>query len=141
MTGTDEDVVTVLDDDAVWSFLRSQEVGRLGYHVGHEVYVVPVNYAVDDHRLVFLTAAGSKLFGVTVNKAVAFEVDEIGPTTATSVLVRGTARHLTGVAAQSAAGLALRPWVPTPKTEYVSIEPVEVTGRRFRLEREDPDLT
>lgn len=134
MTETD-DVVTVLGQDEVWQFLRGQEVGRLGYHVGNEVYVVPVNYVVDDHRLVFLTAAGSKLFGVTVNKAVAFEVDEVGTDSATSVLVRGTARHLTGVAALAATDLPLRPWVPTDKGEYVTIDPVEVTGRRFRLER------
>jgi hypothetical protein len=49
--------------------------------------------------------------------------------------VRGTARELQGEEADQAENLPLRPWVPTAKFSIVEIKPVEVTGRRFRLDR------
>ena len=96
---------------------------------------MPINYAVDDDRLLFLTAEGSKLLGVTMNSDVAFETDEIIEEQATSILVRGRARQLVGSAAWVADRLPLRPWVDTPKYIVVEITVDEVTGRRFDLNR------
>jgi nitroimidazol reductase NimA-like FMN-containing flavoprotein (pyridoxamine 5'-phosphate oxidase superfamily) len=118
-----------------WGFLREREFGRLAYHLLGEVHIVPINYAVDGERLVFLTAEGSKLFGVTANPDVAFEVDEVVGDQATSVVCRGRAHVLEGQAAYVAERLPVRPWVDTPKSIVVAIDVDEVSGRRFELTR------
>jgi nitroimidazol reductase NimA-like FMN-containing flavoprotein (pyridoxamine 5'-phosphate oxidase superfamily) len=118
-----------------WGFLREREFGRLAYHLLGEVHIVPINYAVDGERLVFLTAEGSKLFGVTANPDVAFEVDEVVGDQATSVVCRGRAQVLEGQAAYVAERLPVRPWVDTPKSIVVAIDVDEVSGRRFELTR------
>lgn len=128
------DVVVPLTDAEAWDVLRTQALGRLAYQIAGDVWIVPVNYVVDRDRVVFRTAEGSKLFGTTVNQRVAFEVDEVDVDHAVSVVVRGTARHLTGIAADEAEALPLRPWVGTEKLEFVAITADEVTGRRFRID-------
>ena len=118
-----------------WGFLRQREFGRLAYHLLGEVHIVPINYAVDGERLVFLTAEGTKLFGVTANPDVAFEVDDIADEHATSVVCRGRAHVLEGRAAYVAERLPVRPWFDSPKTVVVAIDVDEISGRRFDLTR------
>jgi len=132
---THTDPVHVLHPEQSWGFLREREFGRLAFHLVGEVHIVPINYAVDGERLVFMTAEGSKLFGVTANPDVAFEVDEIVGDRATSVICRGRARTLEGQAAYVAERLPVRPWVGTPKSIVVVIEVDEISGRRFDLTR------
>ena len=129
----DHGPVHVLSDEAAWEFLRGQRFGRLAYHVAAEVDIVPVNYVPTAEGLVFSTAPGSKLFGVIAGKTVAFEVDDVGADTATSVVARGIARHLTGEAADAAEARDLHPWVPTEKHDYVAVTVTEISGRRFDL--------
>ena len=129
------DVVTELAELDCWELLREQEFGRLAFHLVNEVHIVPINYAVDGERLVFRTAEGSKLLGITMNQDVAFEIDQYDEDHATSVVVRGTARELEGDEADFAEQLPLRPWVPTAKFSIVEIKPTEITGRKFRLDR------
>ena len=124
-----------LHPDDCWSFLERHELGRLAFHLLDEVHLVPINYAVDDRRLLFLTAEGSKLLGLTMNADVAFEVDEVSGEQASSVIVRGRARQLVGSSAWVADRLPLRPWIDTPKHIVVEIIADEVTGRRFDLHR------
>ncbi|HWS56916.1 MAG TPA: pyridoxamine 5'-phosphate oxidase family protein [Actinotalea sp.] len=128
-------VVAELSETESWEFLRSQEIGRLAYRLADEVHIAPVNFAVTGRRLVFRTAEGSKLLGVTMHKSVALEVDDFDQQRARSVVVRGTARHLHGAEADAAAQVPLHPWVPTEKYEHVAIDVEEITGRRFVLER------
>lgn len=130
-----KDPVGVLHPLESWEFLRSQEFGRLAFHLLGEVHIVPINYAVDGERLVFLTSEGSKLFGVTTNDDVAFEVDQIADEHATSVIVRGRAKHLQGTETTVVERLPLRPWVGTPKFQVVAIEVDEISGRHFDLSR------
>ena len=135
MSSNDSNPVHELHPEECWEFLRGREFGRLGYHLADEVHIVPINYAVKDDRLFFLTAEGSKLLGVTMNADVAFEVDEIVDEHATSVVVRGRAHHLEGSAAWIIDQLPLRPWVDTEKYIVVEIKADELTGRRFDLHR------
>jgi nitroimidazol reductase NimA-like FMN-containing flavoprotein (pyridoxamine 5'-phosphate oxidase superfamily) len=132
---TERDVVTELPELDCWELLRSQEFGRLAFHLANEVHIVPINYLVRDETLVFRTAEGSKLLGITMNQDVAFEIDHYSDDRATSVVIRGKARELEGEEADIAEQLPLRPWVPTDKFNIVVIEPTEVTGRSFRLDR------
>jgi uncharacterized protein len=132
---THTEAVQVLHPEQSWGFLRERELGRLAFHLVGEVHIAPVNYAVDGERLVFMTAEGSKLFGVTSNSDVAFEVDEVAGDHATSVICRGRAHVLEGQASYVAERLPVRPWVGSPKPVVVAIEVDEISGRRFRLHR------
>ncbi|HEX2704416.1 MAG TPA: pyridoxamine 5'-phosphate oxidase family protein [Candidatus Lustribacter sp.] len=128
--------MTALDSDECWAVLRSQEFGRMAYHDGESVSLVPINYAVDEQRrLVFRTAEGEKLLAVKDNDDIAFEVDEITESTATSIILRGRAHELTGAEAAWVDTTRLRPWVPTSKVHVIAIDPFEVSGRTFQLAR------
>ena len=131
----DDDVTTELTAEECWEALRDDEFGRLAYVLGDEVNLVPVNYAVDGDSLLFRTAEGSKLLGITMRPDVAFEIDHFDETQAMSVVVHGRARKLEEDEAHRADNLPLRPWVPTLKYNVVEIEPTSMTGRRFALER------
>ena len=133
---TEHSPVTAIPEDACWEMLHAQEFGRLAFHLADEVHLVPINYAVDDaHRIVFRTAEGSKLLGLTMNADVAFEIDEYTEDDARSVVVRGRARHLEGEEEYETEQLPLRPWVDTAKFNTIAIEVDEITGRHFELTR------
>ena len=133
---TEHSPVTTLDEETSWGMLHDQEFGRLAFHLADEVHLVPINYAVDDRRrLVFRTAEGSKLLGLTMNADVAFEIDEYTEDLARSVVVRGRARELQGSEADEAEQLPLRPWVEGAKFNVIAVEVDEITGRRFELTR------
>mgnify|MGYP003552851150 FL=1 len=133
---SDPSPVTTLTDDACWEMLHEQEFGRLAFHLADEVHLVPINYAVDaDRRIVFRTAEGSKLLGLTMNADVAFEIDEFTEDEATSVVIRGRARQLEHHEEAETELLPLRPWVNTAKFNTIVIGVDEITGRRFGLTR------
>ena len=128
-----ENPVTVLSEEECWEFLRSQEFGRLAFHLAEQVHIAPLNYAVDDDTLLFRTAEGSKLLAVVMNPDIAFEVDRYDDETAVSVILRGSARLLEEDEAHRSENVPLRPWVPTLKYNVVEIRPTELSGRRFEL--------
>ncbi len=136
-----DDPITRMSTQQCWDFLRRHELGRLAHHLGDEVHIVPINYAVDHDpvtgrsSLLFRTAEGSKLLGVVMNADVAFEVDELVGEHATSVIVRGRARRLEEDEEHRADNVPLRPWVPTEKWNVVEIEVSEISGRGFDLSR------
>ena len=133
---SDPSPVTTLTEDTCWEMLHDQEFGRLAFHLADEVHLVPINYAVDDERrLVFRTAEGSKLLGLTMNADVAFEIDEYTEEEARSVVIRGRARQLEHHEIDETEQLPLRPWVNTAKFNVIVIEVDEITGRRFSLTR------
>ena len=133
---------TILSDAACWEFLRSQEFGRLAFHLGDEVHISPINYAVDRKTLLFRTAAGGKLLAVVLNPDVAFEIDAYDDDTARSVIVRGNARLLPEDEAHRAENVPLRPWVSGgTKYNVVEITPVTVSGRHFTLSKPWTSLT
>jgi nitroimidazol reductase NimA-like FMN-containing flavoprotein (pyridoxamine 5'-phosphate oxidase superfamily) len=94
--------------------------------------IFPVNYVVDGESVLFRTAQGSKLFELTVNDEVLFEVDDHTDTDAWSVILRGRAHPLErSEDVERADGLGLRPWIPTLKYTYVRVEPTALSGRAF----------
>ncbi|HRC40625.1 pyridoxamine 5'-phosphate oxidase family protein [Nostocoides sp.] len=130
-----ESPVHDLSDEQCWEFLGNHEFGRLAFHLAGEVHIAPVNYVADNGRLIFRTAEGNKLLGVTMNQDVAFEVDQFTDDAATSVVLRGVAETLEGPDADRADTLPLRPWVATTKLVVVAITPTEMSGRHFELQR------
>ena len=128
----DPDVSTILNADQCWEMLRSHELGRLAFRLTDEVHLTPINYAVVDERILFRTAEGDKLLGITMHPDVVFEIDSHDQETAQSVILRGTARRLEEHEEHEVSDL-LRSWVSTPKYNIVEITPTEVSGRAFRL--------
>lgn len=131
----DESPVQILTEEESWEFLRSQEFGRLAFHLVGEVHIVPVNYAVDGETLLFRTAEGDKLLGIVMNDDVAFEIDEYDETTARSVILRGKARKLEEDEEHRADHVPLRPWVTELKYNVVELVPTSISGRSFTLHR------
>lgn len=126
------DPVVNLSDEQCWERLRTQELGRLVTRVHDVLDIFPVNYVVDGDSVLFRTAQGSKLFELTINDEVLFEVDDHTETDAWSVIVRGRAHPLdTSAEVERADGLGLKPWIPTLKYTYVRVEAASVTGRAF----------
>ncbi|WP_137843152.1 pyridoxamine 5'-phosphate oxidase family protein [Microbacterium sp. 2FI] len=126
------DPVVVLTDEQCWERLRGQQLGRLVTRVGDVLDIFPVNYVVDGQGVLFRTAQGSKLFELTVNDEVLFEVDDHTEVDAWSVIVRGHARPLeTSAEVERADALGLTPWIPTLKYTYVHVDAASLSGRAF----------
>ncbi|HEY3005191.1 MAG TPA: pyridoxamine 5'-phosphate oxidase family protein, partial [Kribbellaceae bacterium] len=65
--------VTSLTEDECWRRLETADVGRLAVVIAGEPEIFPINFVVDGHSLVFRTAEGTKLFGITASPRVALE--------------------------------------------------------------------
>lgn len=129
-----KDVVSPLNDEECWDFLKGSKLGRLAVSAAGRVDIFPVNYVVDDHKIYFRTAPGTKLASLTVNGSVALETDEVLNGVARSVVVHGTARELDNSREIEAADqLPLVPWIPSVKYNYVEVTAEELTGRRFEV--------
>lgn len=133
--GFDDSVTTDLTPEQCWELLRADELGRLAFRMTDEVHLVPINYAVDGETILFRTAEGNKLLGLTMHPEVVFEIDAYESDRAHSVIVRGIARRLEEDEEHRAENVPLRPWVSTPKYNVVEIRPTEITGRAFVLNR------
>ncbi|MBR7744743.1 pyridoxamine 5'-phosphate oxidase family protein [Phycicoccus sp. BSK3Z-2] len=126
--------VTDLSSTDAREMLERHELGRLAFHLGDEVHITPVNYAVDRYgRVVLRTAEGSKLLGMTMDADVAFEIDEVDGFRARSVVIRGRAHVLRGAEAEEADLLPRRPWLEGMREVVVAITVDEMTGRSFTL--------
>jgi nitroimidazol reductase NimA-like FMN-containing flavoprotein (pyridoxamine 5'-phosphate oxidase superfamily) len=122
-----------LSEAEAWTLARRAQIGRLAVIVDDHPEIFPVNYVVDRGSVLLRTSAGTKL-SASIGHAVAFEMDgfdaECGD--AWSVVIKGTARELTGLyEVLDAMELPLHTWHPMPKPCIVRIEPTEITGRRF----------
>lgn len=129
--------VEVLTEEQCLELLEQARFARLatvdpegsGY-----VDITPVNILAADGKVYFRTAAGKKLTTLQLNPRATVEFDAVAGNIAHSVVVRGLARVVTDSAElEHLAALPLRPWLHTTKLEFVEIDPVLVTGRRFRL--------
>ena len=130
----------VLTDDECWALLEGDEFGRLAFRVVDEQHITPINYAVyvnpHGRRSVLFrtTRSATKLLSAELGNEVAFEIDEIDDDTATSIVLRGYARHLDDDS-HIDEQLPLRAWIGSEKHDVVEIVPSVVTGRRFHLNR------
>ncbi|MEI2731214.1 MAG: pyridoxamine 5'-phosphate oxidase family protein [Dermatophilaceae bacterium] len=122
-----------LSEQDCWDILSREGFGRLAVAPLGEPDIFPVNFLVDDGKLLMRTAAGTKLAELTLNSSVAVETDGgRDGDTAWSVVLKGTARmvdRFTETYEHDAKHLET--WLPSDKPIYVEITPHEVTGRRF----------
>jgi nitroimidazol reductase NimA-like FMN-containing flavoprotein (pyridoxamine 5'-phosphate oxidase superfamily) len=130
-----EDLVQTMDETEAWAFLGRHELGRIGFHIVEKVEVLPINYKVHGRNIYFRTAEGSKLLGILLDSDVAFEVDEWHGDRAASVVVHGNCRELTEDIADDLRE-TIEPWIATPKSHVMVIEPSTISGRSFQLQSE-----
>jgi uncharacterized protein len=121
-----------LDAGEAWTKLQGRSIGRLAVSSGGQPGIFPVNYLASEHSILIRTAVGTKLAIIAANELVAFEVDEVSPSEAWSVVVKGIAHQLGDEAAiEEARKSPLWTWAPMSTDVFVSILPTEVTGRYF----------
>jgi len=123
-----------LDEVECWELLSAAGIGRIAVIDGHQPDIFPVNYVVDDQRIVVRTGPGTKLAAAVINGLAAFEVDSLDPGNHTgwSVVVHGTVaevKDLDGVL--EAKDLGIEPWADGGKSRYMTITPSDISGRRI----------
>ena len=127
------DTVAALGPHECLDVLRRQRVGRIA--VTHRALpaIVPVNYVLDCHRVVFRTRRDGLLGSTCRNAVVAFEVDDIEAKGrgGLSVLVVGVADVLEGSEQLRALELPLVSPVADADDVFVAVTLGSVTGRRI----------
>jgi uncharacterized protein len=117
-----------------FELLAREQLGRVAVVDDRGPIVLPVNFVLDRHMVVFRTGEGTKLDAAIRGSRVAFEIDGAGAAAHTgwSVVVRGEAVEVTDPAELARLrGLPLSPWAPGAKSRYVRILPAALTGRRI----------
>ena len=131
---TDHLGITVLSAEECLELLQHQTVGRLAVSIRDHPDIFPLNYVVDRGGIVFRTAEGTKLAAAVLGRGVAFEIDGVAGDEAWSVVVKGHAVEIERMGdLLDALELPLFPWHASPKHRFVRIDPVLITGRRFRV--------
>jgi uncharacterized protein len=126
--------VTILSATESWDLLASVALGRLVTSVDGQPEIFPVNFVVQHRTVLFRTAEGTKLVSTAINNRVLFEADDHNVAEGWSVIVTGTGRMLrTNEELEEAERAQLLPWTATLKQHYVRIQPISITGRRFRF--------
>ena len=119
-----------------FDLLARELLGRVAFVDERGPIVLPVNFVLDRHMVVFRAEEGAKLDAASRGSRVAFEVDGIEAATHTgwSVVVRGEAVEVTDPAELARLReLPLHPWAPGAKGRYVRILPATLTGRRISV--------
>jgi len=116
--------------------LREHSVGRIGFVVDGWPQIFPVNYGWKAGAIVIRTASGTKL-SYAPESRVAFEIDAYDAAAGVgwSVMVQGIAHNVTEAAddfSWTARGAFVHPLAPGEKPHRIGIDPVKITGRRFR---------
>lgn len=121
----------VLDEAECYRLLAGEDVGRVVYTDGALPAITPVNYALDGRRILFRTVADSRLAHGVIDAVVAFEVDHLDRDCSTgwSVVVTGVGRPYLPVAGANTPDA--RPWVGGDRSQFISITPGRISGRRI----------
>jgi uncharacterized protein len=123
-----------LSKSECFGLLAGERVGRVAFVDEIGPMVMPVNFVLDRHMVVFRTDSGTKLDAAVRGSRVAFEIDgtDESARTAWSVVIRGEAMEVTDPAELARMRrLRLQPWAPGAKAHYVRILPAVLTGRRI----------
>ena len=137
----DTQAVSILSESECWDLLGSAGLGRLVTSVDGQPEIFPVNFVVQHRSVLFRTGEGTKLVSTAINNSVLFEADGNTFDDGWSVIVKGIAHTpRTDDELEEARRAWLFPWTATPKTHFIRIRPVSITGRRFAFGPE-PDGT
>ena len=109
-------------------------VGRVAVTVAALPAIFPVNFALLDDQIVFLTGEGTKLQAALERAVVAFQIDHFDEATASgwSVMAIGVAEEITDAAeVRAAEAMGLRPFATGDRSHFVKIRPEFLSGRRI----------
>ena len=124
----------ILSQEQCLNLLQNSTVGRVAVTVAALPAIFPVNYAVLDEQIVFLTGEGTKLRAALARAVVAFQVDHIDEVTASgwSVMAVGVAEEITDPAEiEAAQRLGLHPFAAGDRPHFVRIRPEFLSGRQI----------
>ena len=127
-----------LDAEACRQMLARCTFGRVAFNGDEGLTILPVNCLFSGDVVLFRAQAGAALDRLDDGRAVAFEADHIDPISESgwSVLVRGTATHLTEPERVAAlAGTETHAWAPGPHDRWTQIHPQQITGRIIYRQR------
>lgn len=130
----DRNGLEVLSRAECLHLLAQSRVGRVVVTDRALPAAFPVNFALLDEDVVFMTTAGSKLEAAEGEEVMAFEADEIDPVRhgGWSVLVQGLASVISDPdELAQARDLHLEPWAPAGQFQFVRIRAELVSGRRL----------
>ena len=71
-----ENPIEILKEDEALELMGDHQLGRLVVRIKDDFDIYPLNYVVNEGKIYFRTAEGSKLFTVSINDRVLFEADE-----------------------------------------------------------------
>ena len=134
MTMTTTDHVEHLDEAECWHRLLGAQVGRLAFDGRQAVGIVPLNYVVRGHSLLFRTVSDADLL-TPQRRPVAFEIDGWSSRNAWSVVAQGELNPDPDpdvLAREAEIGLA--PWAPDdrgPRSTVVELVVHTISGRSF----------
>lgn len=124
----------VIDEHECRRLLGLATLGRLGFAARSLPVVLPVNYVVDQDRLLFATEA-STIVAAAINTDVAcLEIDDHDDLdhTGWSVLVTGQLSEVPETEATAIAGrLPLPLWRPMPSPHVLALSIDMISGRRL----------
>jgi nitroimidazol reductase NimA-like FMN-containing flavoprotein (pyridoxamine 5'-phosphate oxidase superfamily) len=127
-----------LTRDECLTILTNHSFGRLAVTVDGQPDIFPVNYLLDDDRIIFRSGPGTKLDHASLDR-VAFEVDEFehGRLSACSVVVKGTALEFTEAIDERSERerallvATLMSSISSEELRWVRIVPRQITGRQL----------
>lgn len=130
----DRNGLEVLPRSECLRLLSTAVLGRVAVTMAALPTILPVNFRFDGHRILIRTGEGTKLDAATRNAVVAFEVDDVAPSSQTgwSVVVTGVARELSGPdELAEALRHPLERWASGDDHRVVAISTDVVSGRRI----------
>jgi nitroimidazol reductase NimA-like FMN-containing flavoprotein (pyridoxamine 5'-phosphate oxidase superfamily) len=115
------------------ALLSKGKIGRAVFTERALPAIVPVTFAIYDDAVVICTAADTRLAAAASRGVLAFQVDDIDPSTrgGWSVVVVGVAELVDDPAEQACIRLVLEPWVPGRNEVFIRLPLKVVTGRRI----------
>ena len=130
----------VLDEEECYALLASVSLGRVGVTIDATPAILPVNYALIDHQVVFATGLGSKLTAALSSSVVAFEADWVDEVSGAAWSVQGYGSSMVlepGSDLESDALLAVRSVAPLPRHFLAKVRLRHVSGRRLPVVRSE----
>lgn len=132
----DRNGLEVLARDQCLNLLATVTIGRVGLTSGALPTILPVNFRLDDDRILIRSGEGAKMDAALTDTVVAFEVDDFDPMNHSgwSVVVTGVARAITDEnELQTLDAVPIARWAPRGNGRVVSISTDMVSGRRLGL--------
>jgi nitroimidazol reductase NimA-like FMN-containing flavoprotein (pyridoxamine 5'-phosphate oxidase superfamily) len=124
----------LLDDDECLRLLENEPIGRLALSMNALPVVLPVNFVVVDHTIVFASDFGLKVRAAQEETVACLEVDGFDTWTHTgwSVLATGILHEIIDFdRLEEARALPLSPWAARSPHHYLELPIKLLSGRRI----------